>query len=194
MKLYIETSAILYLLADSEPYKKDRTVEMYEKLSTVAAELMISAIYEAEIKKAPPMLAKCLPSIMDKKKIVKTDLRDSHITMAALLAEQEIVPSLSVFEAIHLACALCEKCDIFVTWDFEAIYESETLVRLKKFTAAQSLAPLIVASPEMLLRQGYGGPKSLHELREMRNLAIEESKEKSSKEIILSLGSTFGRN
>lgn len=74
MKIYIETSAILYLLADSDSYKKDRAVEMYEQLATMDVSLVTSQIVTAELSKGPPVIEKCIQAIMEKKKITPVPL------------------------------------------------------------------------------------------------------------------------
>lgn len=191
MKIYIETSAVLYLLADNEPYKKERTTEMYEQLSSPDAHLIISDIVDSEMVHAPVVLSKCIGAIMEKKKIARVPIDESHVSLALKFIENDIVPSGGIIEAIHLAAAFRESCDLFISWDFEYLYKGEVLLKLKELISQWSLYPMTIGNPEMFLRGGFGMPKTLENLRGLRNqlaTARDIVNSQSSQEIIKKLG------
>ncbi|MHC9543490.1 MAG: type II toxin-antitoxin system VapC family toxin [Vulcanimicrobiota bacterium] len=191
MKIYIETSAVLYLLADNEPYKKERTTEMYEQLNSPDAHLIISEIVGSEMVHAPMVLSKCIAAIMEKKKIQRVPIDESHVQLALRFIENDIVPSGGIIEAIHLAAAFRESCDLFISWDFEYLYKGEVLLKLKELISQWSLYPMTIGNPEMFLRGGFGMPKTLENLRGLRSqlaAAKDIINTQNSLEIIKKLG------
>jgi predicted nucleic acid-binding protein len=168
LKVYLETSAILYLLADNEPFKKDRTVEMYEKLSTLDAQIIISEAVHKELSKAPAVMGKCIIAIMNNKKIAIVPLQEAHVLLSESLRRSGITAPEQVSESLHIATALVEKCDIFISWDFEHIFAGEILLRLRGMIQEKKLYPTLFCNPEVFLREGFGTPKMLENLRTMR--------------------------
>jgi hypothetical protein len=168
LKVYLETSAILYLLADNEPFKKDRTVEMYEKLSTLDAQPVISEIVHKELSKAPAVMGKCIAAIMGNKKIVPIPLHEVQVELAASLRASGITAPEQISESIHIAAAIAENCDIFISWDFEHIFAGEILLKLRTLIQEKNLYPTLFCNPEVFLREGFGTPKMLENLRMMR--------------------------
>ncbi|MGV8118713.1 MAG: type II toxin-antitoxin system VapC family toxin [Candidatus Xenobiia bacterium LiM19] len=191
MKIYIETSAVIYLLADNEPYKKERTTEMYEQLNSPDAHLIISEIVGSEMIHAPMVLSKCIAAIMEKKKIQRVPIEESHVQLALRFIENAIVPSGGIIEAIHLAAAFKESCDLFISWDFEYLYKGEVLLKLKELISQWALYPMTIGNPEMFLRGGFGMPKTLENLRGLRSqlaAAKDIINTQNSLEIIKKLG------
>lgn len=169
MKTYIETSAILYLLADNETYKKDRTIEMFEQLAAIDAELQISSIVDSELAKAQPVMSKCISAIMEKKKINRIPLSKEQIELAKDMINTSIFPSERIIEALHISTSLLSSCDILISWDFEYLLKGTLLFELKKSLNKKNLTPLIIGTPEMFLREGFDNPKTLENLRGLRN-------------------------
>jgi hypothetical protein len=168
LKVYLETSALLYLLADNEPFKKDRTVEMYEKLSTLDAQLVISEVVHKELSKAPAVMGKCIIAIMGNKKIAIITLEEAQVALAESLRASGITAPDQFSESLHIAAAITARCDIFISWDFEHIFAGEILVRLRGLIHERKLYPTLFCNPEVFLREGFGTPKMLENLRIMR--------------------------
>lgn len=173
MKVYIETSSILYLIADADPYKKDRTVEMFEQMAVAGAQLFISQVVKAELSKAPPVLGKCIQAIMQNKKIADAPLTDEQAKLSELLLARSILPPHCVFESLHLAAAMSLCCDLLVSWDFEHLFTAKTLHALRGLASEPGLCIPDIGNPEIFLKPGFGSPRTLQELTGMRSQLIE---------------------
>jgi hypothetical protein len=120
---------------------------------------------------------------MDKKKIVPIPLGAGHVSLARGLITSGVLSPAHLMEAFHIAAASKEQCDLLVSWDFETIFNADTLQRLRVYAREQSFTPPTIGNPETLVKAGFGNPKTLQDLRTMRSQFTNQDLEKAIEEI-----------
>lgn len=88
-----------------------------------------------------------------------------------------------LLEALHIAAASKEQCDLLVSWDFEIIFNAQTLYRLRAYAHKQNVSLPAIGNPETLLKTGFGNPKTLQDLRNMRSQLTNQDMEKAIEQI-----------
>ena len=119
LKLYIETSAWNFVLAEDAPEKMAITKEFFEQVTRGAYEIYASEVVIAEINLSPEGIKAKLLALINKHKPVMLDLTDEAERLADTYIERKIIPDKKTEDAMHVAIATLEELDAVVTWNYK---------------------------------------------------------------------------
>lgn len=153
MKLYLESSIPSLLLATDAPEKQALTQQFFERILSGRYEAIFSELFLLEARRTTdPELRARLEEIPDRYGLpvfpVPTGtqkLVDAYVAEKAFTAE-------NLFDASHVAVAAFYRCDVVLSWNFQHIVRPWTIQRVERVHRRLGLQPLVICTPEEVVK------------------------------------------
>lgn len=121
--IYLDTSTINFLFADDAPELKDITIDLLENFIKISLyDTFISDFIIQEINQTDDMAKKNkLLKVIDDYPIELLDISEyTEIQeLADLYILNNIIPEKKRFDSLHIACAVINKIDYLVGWNYK---------------------------------------------------------------------------
>ncbi|MFQ5834696.1 MAG: PIN domain-containing protein [bacterium] len=76
--------------------------------------------------------------------------------LARRYLEEKIIPPIAFNDALHLALAVVNKVDIFVSWDFAHLVKSQVERKINAYNLISGYPRIRITTPEELMKQEGG--------------------------------------
>lgn len=151
LKIYLDTSVISHLDAPDTPEKMNDTLKLWEDIKAAIYEVYISDLTIAELDRcAEPKRTAMLSSLLDIEYIeIQQDDRAKQLSQ--LYFEVGGLPPKSKEDAMHIAIASVNDCDIILSWNFKHIVNLRAMTAVEDVNMKKRYKNIRILSPSMLL-------------------------------------------
>ncbi|WP_420127698.1 type II toxin-antitoxin system VapC family toxin [Longimicrobium sp.] len=154
-RIYLDTtipSAFHTDRADPDMIERRATTRIWWDVAARSFELVVSDVVLQELSDGRPEQA------LLRLELVKNlrRLRSGPAELATALAymRQKVMPGNPLADALHLAIASHQRCDVLVTWNYHHLANPNKLDRIKKLNAGMGLFLPRILTPKQLLEGG----------------------------------------
>jgi len=149
MRIYIDTSVIGGIF-DSE--FSEVTALFFSQAKDNKYEIIISTVVEKELELAPENVKNYFEK--EKKNLKIVNITDKDISLQRSYLEQKIVTEKYALDALHVAIASTNECQIIVSWNFKHIVNFQKIPlynainMIKGYNSIQIFSPMEVINYE----------------------------------------------
>jgi len=122
---YVDTSVWNFLLEEDRPEAQAITKRFFQQVATLG-QMAISDIVLQEIERAMPTRREALFKLLARYTPEQFRLTDEAKELANRYVQAELIPSRYLPDALHLAIAVVQNCDVVVSWNFEHMVKLKT--------------------------------------------------------------------
>jgi len=151
LKIYLDTSVISHLDAPDALKEQADTCKLWEEIQAEAYEVVVSDVVIDELEGCPEPKLSYLRSMLSSisyaditRSPEATRLRDLYLKVGGL-------PPKSRLDALHIAIATVNSCNIILSWNFKHIVNYRAMTAVDAVNIKEGYAPLRILSPTMLL-------------------------------------------
>jgi predicted nucleic acid-binding protein len=147
----LDTSVISHLDAPDVPEKEADTKRLWEDIKAGKYEVVLSDVVYDEVKRcAEPKRTLMLSRIaeIDGRDVVQNDEAES---LSALYFEIGGLPPKSKDDALHIAIATVNRCDVILSWNFKHIVNLRAMKAVTVVNLREGYSLIHILSPSMLL-------------------------------------------
>ena len=128
LKIYLDTSVISHLKATDAPEKMESTLKFWEELTQEKFDIVISNLVLEEVGNcSEPKLSKLL-DYLQKISFVNIDITEEIEVLAQKYIDERIIPSKYNDDALHIAAASANNCEIILSWNFKHMVKYKTII------------------------------------------------------------------
>ena len=151
LKIYLDTSVISHIDAPDTPEKMCDTIRFWEDIKDGRYDIFISDLTIAELFDCPePKRTKMLSWLQDIEYIeISEDARAAKLSLQYL--EIGGLPPKSKNDAIHIAIASVNDCDIILSWNFKHIVNIRAMTAVENVNMEMRYKKLRILSPSSML-------------------------------------------
>jgi len=152
--VYLDTSVISHLNAPDAPNLMNDTLKLWEDFKAGVYDIYISDLTIAELDHCPePKRSEILSGLVD---IEYTEIeRDERAQLLSqLYCEIGGLPPKSKEDAMHIAIATVNDCDIILSWNFKHIVNLRAMTAVEDVNFKKRYKNIRILSPTMLLDWG----------------------------------------
>ena len=155
LRIYLDTSAVSYLDQHDAQEKMKITQEAWKELCSGKYEVVVSATLMEELLKCNDTKIGLFYDFLDSLPNIIFSHKTSKIkNVAELIINCNIVKSSSRTDAVHLAHALENNCDIMLSWDIKHLVNINTSNKIKQFCFLMKYKNILdIYTPEYLLSE-----------------------------------------
>jgi len=151
LKIYLDTSIISHLDAPDALKEQADTRKLWEDMQAGKYEVVVSDVVIDELEGCPEPKLSYLRSMLGgisyadiTRSLEAARLRDLYFEVGGL-------PPKSRLDALHIAIATANSCNIILSWNFKHIVNYRAMTAVDAVNIKEGYAPLRILSPTMLL-------------------------------------------
>ena len=153
LKIYLDTSVISHLDAPDAPEREADTKRLWDDIRIGRYDIVLSNVVFYEVAKCEEikrsfMLARI--SEIESQHVVQDDEAER---VSALYFEIGGIPPRSKDDAMHIAIATVNKCDIILSWNFKHIVNLRAMKAVDAVNFREGYSPIRILSPSMILEE-----------------------------------------
>ena len=153
LKIYLDTSVISHLDAPDAPKEMNDTLKLWEEIKSGMYTVYISDLTMAEINRcSDPKRSEMLTSLTGIE-YIKLFQDEKAEQLSQLYLEVGGLPSKSKDDAIHIAIASVNDCDIILSWNFSHIVNLRAMTAVEDVNFKKRYKNIRILSPSMLLNK-----------------------------------------
>jgi len=146
-KIYLDTSVISVYDDSRIPQRQSQTRDFWKILKNF--KVYISEVTISEINNSPNIAKKKqLLNLASKFQILK--ITDQVKNLASEYIEKKIIPARYIDDALHLAIATINNCDILVSWNCKHLINLRTKREANKINLANGYKKIELVEPPMV--------------------------------------------
>ena len=151
LKIYLDTSVISHLDADDAPKEMADTLKLWEDIKAGIYEICISDLTIAELGGCyEPKRSEMLSQLAGIEYIkIAQDERAEQLSQ--LYLDVGGLPPKSKNDAMHIAIASVNDCDIILSWNFKHIVNLRAMTAVEEVNFKKRYKNIRILSPAMLL-------------------------------------------
>ncbi|MDR0653555.1 MAG: PIN domain-containing protein [Synergistaceae bacterium] len=151
LRLYLDTSVISHLDAPDAPEKEADTQRLWEDITSGRYEVVLSdVVFDEIVRCEEPKQSFMLSKIAE---INPRDVRqdDESERLSTLYFEVGGLPPKSKDDAMHIAIATVNNCDVILSWNFKHIVNLRAMKAVEAVNLREGYNPIRILSPTMIL-------------------------------------------
>jgi len=154
-KIYLDTSAVSYLLQEDAPKEMQETLDFWRILRTGKYDVFISEVVVDELSKcAEPKRTDLLAFLSEINYTdVKVEGNAELLALADEIKQLNILPPKSENDRRHIAAAILSECNIIVSWNFNHMVNVKTIDGIRVVCVANNISPVDIYTPTVLLER-----------------------------------------
>lgn len=154
LKVYLDTSVISYLDQQDAPERMAETLELWERIRVGEYDVVISDLTFDEVGKCTePKRSFLLRRVAEIH--FQEIARDSESRrLSALYFERGGLPPKSKEDALHIAIATVNNCDVILSWNFKHIVNLRAIRAVEAVNIQEGYRFVRILPPTMLLEGG----------------------------------------
>ena len=152
LKIYLDTSIISHLDALDTEAKMRETLELWESIKADKYEIVMSDLVFEEISKCYlPKRDKLTDFLRDIDYVLVKNSKEIE-TIAKKIVQIGILTATNYNDALHIAFAIFNKCDILVSWNFKHMVNDKTEKGIIYLACLLNIQDIQIISPTKLLQ------------------------------------------
>ena len=153
-KIYLDTSIISHLDQQDAPDKMFDTRLLWEEIKQGKYEVYISDVVVSEIAKNKQEKRKLLTFWLADIEYITSRITKEMVDYADRLTEKGVLPAKSRDDCLHVACAVVNKCDMLLSWNFKHMVRVKTIDSVKVVSKQLGYPEMRIYSPNMIVERG----------------------------------------
>ncbi|MDR2546093.1 MAG: type II toxin-antitoxin system VapC family toxin [Lachnospiraceae bacterium] len=153
LRVYLDTSVISHLDATDTPDKMLDTTYLWDEIKAGKFEVCVSGLTMIEIERCPEPKRTTLLEYLSDIKFVEIHQNEEALTLSAMYFDSGGLPPKSKDDALHIAIASVNDCDVVVSWNFKHIVNLRAIEAVEKTNFAMRYKNIRILSPSMLLEK-----------------------------------------
>ena len=153
-KIYLDTSVISHLEQQDAPDKMFDTRLLWEEIKQGKYEVYISEVVTREIAKNKHEKQTILTFWLADIDPIISDITKEMEIYADKLVEEKILSAKSWDDCLHIACAVANKCDMILSWNFKHMVRGKTIDGVKIVSERLGYPEIRIYSPSMIVERG----------------------------------------
>lgn len=153
LKIYLDTSVISYLKQEDTPEKMEDTQLLWKDIKADKYNILVSDVTFTEIDNCSEpkrtFMRECLAEI----KYMYVLKNDESQRLSDLYFKFGGLPPKSKDDALHIAIATINDCDIILSWNFKHIVNLRAMTTVEAVNIKESYKLLRILSPSSLLEK-----------------------------------------
>ena len=151
IKVYLDTSVIIYLDQQDAPERMQETKEVWDCLKTGRYDIYISDLVLDEISHCKEDKQKILLSYLQQIEYTMIQIGENTIELAEKFIDFGILKRKNFDDCRHMAAAILSGCDVIVSWNFKHLVNVKTVRGIKVVTTMEGYKDLLIYPPSALL-------------------------------------------
>ncbi|MBI3925938.1 MAG: PIN domain-containing protein [Armatimonadetes bacterium] len=155
MKLYLETTVPNFLFITDAPEKRAKTETLFRQIQAGRHRACVSALYFREVAAvSSPLLRYQLEGIAEVYDLEIVPLTEDAEELVQEYLQAEAFRTGNLTDALHVAIAARNACEVVVSWNFQHMVRPWTITRVARVHARLGLEPLAICTPEEVVVEG----------------------------------------
>ena len=146
----IDTSVWNFLLEDDRPAEQSLTQRFFQQVVTLG-HMAVSDIVLQEVERAAPARREALVKLLAKYAPVHLILTDEAKELANQYVQAKLIPVRYLPDALHLAIAVVENCEVVVSWNFEHMVKLKTRLGVNGLNKMLGYREIEIVSPQEVI-------------------------------------------
>ena len=151
LKIYLDTSVISHLKADDVPEKMESTRKMWAEMVDGVYEVFISRLVIAEIDDCPEPKRTELFQFLSMLKYTEILIDEEAYQLAQEYIQHGIIPAKYEDDALHIAAASVNGCNVVVSWNFKHMVRAKTIFGVNGINKMLGYGELEILSPDSMV-------------------------------------------
>ena len=151
LRIYLDTSVISHLDAPDVPDKMADTLRLWEDIKAGKYDVVISNITAAEIDQTSEEKRTYMKSMLASINSTFVELNREAERIAGLYSEFGGLPPKCKNDALHIAIATVQGCNIVLSWNFGHIVNLRAMAAVEAVNIKEGYANIRLLSPTMIL-------------------------------------------
>jgi predicted nucleic acid-binding protein len=152
-RIYLDTSVISHLDAPDVPEKEANTKRLWEDIKAGKYEVVISDLTLVEMRNSPEPKRSFMREAVTQITSVHVERDDESQRLSGLYVEIGGLPPKSRDDAMHIAMATINSCDIILSWNFRHIVNLRAMTAVDAVNIKEGYKPIRILSPAMILEE-----------------------------------------
>ena len=151
LKIYLDTSVISHLNAPDALNEQADTCKLWHDIQAGKYDIVISDVVIDELEGCPEPKLSYLRSMLGGITYADITRSPEAARLRDLYFEVGGLPPKSRLDALHIAIATVNNCNIILSWNFKHIVNYRAMTAVDAVNIKEGYAPLRILSPTMLL-------------------------------------------
>lgn len=151
LRIYLDTSVISHLQVDDVPEKMASTLKLWDEIKQDQYDVYISGLVIAEIDECPESKRAALYEYLKEITFETATLNDEIVSLANRYIEAGIVPSRCKDDAVHLATASVNDCNVVVSWNFKHMVKIKTILGVNGINKQYRYGEIEILPPDSII-------------------------------------------
>ena len=154
IKVYLDTSVIGYLDQQDEPEKMNDTIIFWSQIKEGLFDVFVSDLTLFEIANAHEAKRELLRSFLGEIQYIYVERNEEALRLSQLYHDIGGLPTKSRHDAIHIAIATVNGCNVILSWNFKhivnlrAIHAVDTVNLKERYSQIRILTPTMIIESE----------------------------------------------
>jgi len=153
LKVYLDTSVISHLEAPDTPEKMQDTLLLWEDIKSGKFDVVVSSLTLQEIYRCPEPKQTELLNALKEINFIDAEESEEAKQLSDLYFRAGGLPPKSKDDALHIAIASVNDCDIIISWNFKHIVNLRAIEAVEKVNIVMRYKNLRILSPSTLLER-----------------------------------------
>lgn len=154
LKIYLDTSVISYLDQQDAPERMAETQELWEKIKAGEYNIAISDLTFDEVGRCAEPKRSLLMQRVAEIHFEEIARDDESRRLSDLYFERGGLPPKSKEDALHIAIATANNCDVILSWNFKHIVNLRAIRAVEAVNIQEGYRIIRIMPPTMLLEEG----------------------------------------
>ena len=154
LRIYLDTSVISHLDAPDVPDKEADTKRLWEDIKAGVYDVVISDLTIVEADGCTEPKRAFMRSAIASIDIQFAERDNESKRLSALYVEFGGLPPKSKDDAMHIAIATVNGCDIILSWNFKHIVNIRAMTAVDAVNIKEGYKHIRILSPSMMLKEG----------------------------------------
>jgi len=150
LRYYVDTSVWNFLLEEDRPEHRAATEQFFQQFPA-AGTLVISEVVLREVRQAPPARRAALEQTIKQHPVELLEVTAEAETLAHRYVAEQLIPPKKVDDALHLAIAVVQECDVVVSWNFAHMVKLTTRLGVNGINRLLGYREIEIVSPEEVM-------------------------------------------
>ena len=151
LKIYLDTSVISHLQVDDVPEKMDSTLKFWQEIKQEKYDIILSSLVLDEVGKCPePKLSKLIEYLREIK-FANIEITEDIEILAQKYIDEKIIPEKYDDDAVHIAAATINNCEVILSWNFKHMVKYKTIIGVNGINKYMGYRELEIMTPESII-------------------------------------------
>ncbi len=151
LKIYLDTSVISHLQAEDVAEKMEFTLKLWEEIKSGLYDVFVSDLVLIELSRCDEPKKSIMFDYLEQIEFEKVKINDEIKSLANKYVSEGIIPSKYEDDAVHIASASVEGCNIIVSWNFKHMVRFKTIIGVNAINKLKGYSDIEIMTPESIV-------------------------------------------